>query len=297
MPTETPTLPPQAALGDTAHTEHAAELHPPAMTGTVEHEFTFADPHSRFAQEFGAAYQESWAQVRSQSSTTAERAGSENPSQEAPTEALDIADIRAHVHELATSAEHGETAVTGRADTVEIPSVVPGTIANEPVRTANQLPTQMSVPQAGTGRMKQRLSSTRERAANLVFTYMGSKTPKIIKNHVPVYRAVNKNNAGYGNQWGVSEWTIGAGVEPKQHAMEWVKNHTYDPSNSDTHHLRDADEFVAIKSTLGELEKNGKAEVRHYGEYGSSRKKVVVRHAAPSQPIRHKVIASNKHLA
>jgi hypothetical protein len=145
------------------------------------------------------------------------------------------------------------------------------------------------------GPFKKLLTATREGVSGFVYGYLGDRTPGIIKNHVPVYRTVDRRYAGSRNQSGTSEWTIGSGA--KKHAKTWVENHKPNLHDPSTAHLGDADapEVVAIKSTLGELGRHGDANVTHYGEYGSARKKVVLNHADQDKPIRHTIISSNKH--
>lgn len=288
MATEAPTLPPHPSLDGPAH-----QVLPAVLSESDTHGFTFADPDSRFAKEFGGAYQESLAQVRAETAVT-----TTHPSHTAAVETskaaetLDVTAIRAQVDELTNHTDPSTTSLPYLAET--IPASVPGN-REYPVAANEQLPTQMGTAFERNNPIKRAAHTTRQRAANLVYSYMGNKTPKFVKNHVPVYRAVSKSHAGFGNQWGVSEWTIGAGKGPRKHAMEWVRNNTYDPLNPETAHLQGADEYVAIQTTLGELERSGRPEVRHYGDYGSAQKKVVLQHANPAQPVTHRVIASNKH--
>lgn len=153
----------------------------------------------------------------------------------------------------------------------------------------------MGIANKKAGPFKQLITTTQEGVSNFVYEYLGDRAPGFIKEHVPVYRTVDKRYAGAGNQSGTSEWTIGQGA--KKHATTWVENHKPNPHDPLTTHLGDPDapEVAAIKSTLGELIKHGDATVTHYGERGSSRKKVVLRHVEWEKPVRHTIIKSNKH--
>lgn len=159
--------------------------------------------------------------------------------------------------------------------------------------TATNGATQIGTGNENSVSLRKIATSIQEGFSSWVFRYLGNKSPVFIKSHVPVYRAVARKFAGSGNERQVSEWTISAGA--KRHAEEMVENYRYDPHDPWTDHLKhDPEEYVAIKSTLGELERHGDIQIMHYGKYGSSRKKVIVHHADPNQHIKHKIIKSNK---
>lgn len=138
-------------------------------------------------------------------------------------------------------------------------------------------------------------ASMQESASN--WTY--NKSPMFIKDRIPVYRAIEGQYAGLGNQRGVSEWAIGGigkNKEAIKHVEHWVANRTYNPDNHEgTAHLKDAEEYVAIKSTLGELTRNGEVRISKLSMHdGNDSKKAILRHEDPSKRIRHTIIRSNK---
>ncbi len=131
------------------------------------------------------------------------------------------------------------------------------------------------------GGLKKIISAAKENVSGLLYDFLGDKSPVFIRRHVPVFRFVEKQFAGMANEAGYSEWQIGGrGVEERRRATEWVHDHDVDP-----------DEYVVIKSRLGELEKSGAVEFR---EWGGGLKKVVLKHRDPDKLIKHEVIKSNR---
>lgn len=203
--------------------------------------------------------------------------------------------------EIRTATEHTERDESATLAAVQAELHDLGEEVTEPSVRENTLPTaDPHEPPQNTGReqdekpgiSKKILTGMQQKGANLVFTFLGDRTPQFIKNHVPVYRAVHRKHAGLPNRTGTSQWTIGS--EGKKHAYTWVENHKPNPHDPQTAHLMDGPEFVAIKSTWGELQRHGKAKVTHYGDYGSAHKKVVLEHTDPEKRIKHTVIKSNK---